>query len=52
VHGTDNALQMNIRAPGAASWQGWHRAGGVLTSVPTAGVFLLLALDPSVFIPG
>jgi len=30
---------MNVRGPGATAWQGWHRAGGFLTSAPAAGVF-------------
>jgi hypothetical protein len=35
IRGTDNALWMNARAPGAVAWRGWHRAGGFLTSAPT-----------------
>ena len=36
IRGTDHALWVNVRAPGAAGWRGWHRAGGFLTSAPTA----------------
>jgi hypothetical protein len=39
VRGTDNALWMNVRAPGSTAWQGWRRVGAVLTSAPVAGVF-------------
>lgn len=39
VRGTDNALWMNVRAPGAAAWRGWHRIGGFLTSAPTATIW-------------
>jgi hypothetical protein len=39
VRGTDRALWMNARAPGAATWAGWRRIGGVLTSAPVANVF-------------
>lgn len=36
IRGADGALWMNVRAPGAAAWRGWHRIGGFLTSPPTA----------------
>ncbi len=39
VRGTDNALWMNTRAPGATAWAGWHRVGGILTSAPVATFF-------------
>jgi hypothetical protein len=52
VRGTDNALWMNTRAPGATAWQGWHRAGGALTSAPTAGVFPFSPLTRSVLALG
>jgi len=39
IRGTDNALWMNVRAPGAAAWRGWHRIGGFLTSAPTATIW-------------
>jgi hypothetical protein len=39
IRGTDNALWMNVRAPGAAAWRGWHRIGGFLTSAPTAATW-------------
>lgn len=39
VRGTDNALWMNTRAPGATGWVGWHRVGGVLSSAPVATIF-------------
>ena len=39
ARGTDNALWMNVRASGAATWQGWHRIGGILTSAPAAAMW-------------
>jgi hypothetical protein len=39
IRGTDNALWMNVRVPGALTWQGWHRIGGFLTSAPTATIW-------------
>jgi hypothetical protein len=36
IRGTDHALWMNVRAPGAAAFKGWHRVGGFLASAPTA----------------
>jgi hypothetical protein len=39
VRGTDNTLYMNTRAPGAATWAGWHKIGGVLSSAPVATIF-------------
>ena len=39
ARGTDNALWMNVRAPGAAAWRGWHRVGGFLTSAPAAAIW-------------
>ncbi len=52
ARGTDNALWMNLRAPGATSWPGWHRAGGLLTSAPAAGVFPFSPLSRSVLALG
>jgi len=49
VRGTDNALWMATRAAGAATWSGWRRIGGVLTS-PPAGV--LSGMQLSVFVLG
>jgi hypothetical protein len=39
ARGTDNALWMNVLAPGATAWRGWHRVGGILTSAPAAGIW-------------
>ncbi len=39
IRGTDNALWMNVRAPGAAGWRGWQRIGGYLTSAPVANIW-------------
>jgi hypothetical protein len=47
VGGTDNALWMNVRAAGAASWRGWHRIGGFLTSAPTATMWPFSSLGKS-----
>jgi hypothetical protein len=52
VRGTDNALWINVRAPGATAWQGWHRVGGVFTSAPAAGVFPFSPLTRSVLALG
>jgi hypothetical protein len=47
ARGTDNALWMNVLAPGATAWRGWHQVGGILTSAPAAGIWPFSLAPPS-----
>jgi hypothetical protein len=52
VQGRDQALWMNTRRPGATSWSGWRKVGGIITTAPAAQVWPVSPETRTVFARG